>query len=142
MAEKFYGNLGTPPKFTPITIDGSAKIAVSSLVGGFPGLTPKIDFDNVDMLVFVGTNPMVSHGHNNGMFNPAGPIRAAAARGDVWTIDPLFTETARAVLEERELPDIQATMARLGVQVVDGEARLDDEHPAAAIRRAIMAPRR
>ena len=95
MAEKFYGNLGTPPKFTPITIDGSAKIAVSSLVGGFPGLTPKIDFDNVDMLVFVGTNPMVSHGHNNGMFNPAGPIRAAAARGDVWTIDPLFTETAK-----------------------------------------------
>lgn len=95
MAEAFYRNLGTPPKFTPITIDGSAKIAVSSLVGGFPGLTPKIDFDNVDMLVFVGTNPLVSHGHNNGMFNPAVPIRAAAARGQVWTIDPLFTETAK-----------------------------------------------
>jgi anaerobic selenocysteine-containing dehydrogenase len=29
------------------------------------------------------------------MYNPAQFIRAAAARGEVWTIDPVFTETAR-----------------------------------------------
>ena len=61
---------------------------------------------------------------------------------DAWYGRPLFSETARAVLSERELPDVEAAMERIGVQVVDGEARLDDEHPAAAIRRAIMAPRR
>ncbi len=38
---------------------------------------------------------MVSHAHNTGMFNPAIWIKAAAARGEVWTIDPVFTETAK-----------------------------------------------
>jgi anaerobic selenocysteine-containing dehydrogenase len=95
LADTFYKALGAPPKFSPLTIDGTAKVLVSSMVGGFPGLNPKTDNDNVEMLLYVGVNPMVSHGHNTGMFNPAGPIRAAAARGQVWTIDPLFTETAK-----------------------------------------------
>ncbi|MDB5724167.1 MAG: molybdopterin oxidoreductase [Novosphingobium sp.] len=95
LADTFYKALGAPPKFSPLTIDGTAKVLVSSMVGGFPGLSPKTDNDNVQMLLYVGVNPMVSHGHNTGMFNPAAPIRAAAARGQVWTIDPLFTETAK-----------------------------------------------
>lgn len=95
MAEAFYKCLGAPPKFSPLTIDGTAKVMVSSLVGGFPGLNPKTDYDHVDMLVYVGSNPMVSHGHNTGMFNPPTWIRATAARGEVWTIDPLRTETAK-----------------------------------------------
>lgn len=97
MGEAFYRGLGgTSPKFSPITIDGAAKLLVCSLVGGFPGLaSAKTDDENVDMLVYVGVNPMVSHGHNTGMYNPAGPIRAIAARGQLWTIDPLRTETAK-----------------------------------------------
>jgi anaerobic selenocysteine-containing dehydrogenase len=95
LADTFYKALGAPPKFSPLTIDGTAKVLVSSMVGGFPGLSPKTDNENVEMLLYVGVNPMVSHGHNTGMFNPAGPIRAAAKRGQVWTIDPLFTETAK-----------------------------------------------
>jgi anaerobic selenocysteine-containing dehydrogenase len=95
MADTFYKSLGNPPKFSPLTIDGTAKVLASSLVGGFPGLNPKTDYDNVDMLLYVGVNPMVSHGHNTGMFNPGAPIRAAARRGEVWTIDPLLTETAK-----------------------------------------------
>ena len=100
MADIFYKSLsggapGAPPKFSPLTIDGTAKVLVASLVGGFPGLNPKTDNENVEMLLYVGVNPMVSHGHNTGMFNPAGPIRAIARRGEVWTIDPLRTETAK-----------------------------------------------
>lgn len=95
LADTFYKALGAPPKFSPLTIDGTAKVLVASLVGGFPGLNPKTDNDNVEMLLYVGVNPMVSHGHNTGMFNPAGPIRAIAKRGEVWTIDPLRTETAK-----------------------------------------------
>ena len=95
MGDTFYKSLGAPPRFSPLTIDGTAKVLASSLIGGFPGLNPKTDNDNVDMLLYVGVNPMVSHGHNTGMFNPAVHIRAAAKRGAVWTIDPLFTETAR-----------------------------------------------
>lgn len=95
MGEAWYNALGHPPKFSPLTIDGTAKVLVASLVGGFPGLSGKTDNDNVAMLLYVGVNPVVSHGHNTGMFNPAGPIRAIAARGEVWTIDPLKTETAK-----------------------------------------------
>jgi len=95
LADTFYKALGAPPKFSPLTIDGTAKVLIASLVGGFPGLNPKTDNDHVEMLLYVGVNPMVSHGHNTGMFNPAGPIRAAASRGEVWTIDPLRTETAK-----------------------------------------------
>lgn len=95
MAEAFHAALGRPPKFSPLTIDGTAKTLVAMLMGGFPGLNPKTDYDNAEMLIYVGTNPMVSHGHNTGMFNPAASIRALAERGEVWTVDPLFTETAR-----------------------------------------------
>lgn len=60
---------------------------------------------------------------------------------DAWYGRPLFTETASAVLRRTDFPDVEATLARLGItKGIHGEARLDDEHPAAAIRRAIMAP--
>jgi anaerobic selenocysteine-containing dehydrogenase len=94
MEEALYNALGGPPKFTPLTNDGTAKVMVAGAMGGFYGLNPKTDYDNVEMLIYVGTNPMVSHAHNTGMFNPAVWIRAAARRGEVWTIDPVFTETA------------------------------------------------
>jgi anaerobic selenocysteine-containing dehydrogenase len=95
MEEAFYHALGTPPKFTPLTNDGTAKVMVAGAMGGFYGLNPKTDYDDVEMLIYVGTNPMVSHAHNTGMYNPAKWIREAARRGEVWTIDPVFTETAR-----------------------------------------------
>ena len=94
-AEAFHQSLGVPPRFSPMTIDGANKVRVSSLMGGFPGLNGKTDNEHVDMLVYVGVNPVVSHGHNTGMFNPARTIRNIAERGQVWTIDPLRTETAK-----------------------------------------------
>src|SRR5262245_34506932 len=95
MEEAFYRSLGRPPKFSPLTIDGTAKVMIAGAMGGFPGLNPKTDYDNVELLLYVGTNPMVSHAHNTGMYNPATFIRAIAERGEVWTIDPLHTETAK-----------------------------------------------
>jgi anaerobic selenocysteine-containing dehydrogenase len=95
MEESFHQALGRPPKFSPLTNDGTAKVMVAGAMGGFFGLNPKTDYDNADMLIYVGTNPMVSHAHNTGMYNPAVWIRAVAKRGEVWTIDPVFTETAK-----------------------------------------------
>lgn len=62
------------PKFSPLTIDGTAKVLVSSMVGGFPGLSPKTDNENVEMLLYVGVKPMVSHGHNTGKMNRKGGV--------------------------------------------------------------------
>ena len=113
---------GAPPKFSPLTIDGTAKLLVAMQVGGFPGLNPKTDDANCDMLLYVGTNPMVSHGHNTGMYNPAGPIRAMAKRGEVWTIDPLLTETAK--FSNRHIQPYPgkdyAVLAWLAREIIDG----------------------
>ncbi|VWX53686.1 molybdopterin-dependent oxidoreductase [Novosphingobium sp. 9U] len=122
MGEALYNALGHPPKFSPLTIDGTAKVLVSSLVGGFPGLSGKTDNENVDLLLYVGVNPMVSHGHNTGMFSPPTWIRAIAERGEVWTIDPLRTETA--AFSTRHIAPLPgkdyAILAWLVREVIDG----------------------
>src|SRR5262249_53929546 len=106
----------------PLTIDGTAKVLAASVVGGFPGLNPKTDYDNVEMLLYVGVNPIVSHGHNTGMFNPASQIRAAAERGEVWTIDPFRPGTAQ--FSARHLQPWPgkdyAILAWLAREIIDG----------------------
>jgi anaerobic selenocysteine-containing dehydrogenase len=94
MAQSLQAALGTPARFSPLTIDGTAKTLVATLVGGFPGFSPRPDYDNVNLVIYVGINPMVSHGHTIAMPNPAATIRSTARRGEVWVIDPLQTETS------------------------------------------------
>lgn len=95
MAEALHAAIGTPAKFSPLTIDGTAKPLVSDLVGGFMGLSGRTDLDTADFLLLVGVNPVVSHGHAISMPNPTGTVREIARRGQVWVIDPRRTETAR-----------------------------------------------
>lgn len=68
------------------------------------------------------------------------PAAKLLAHLDDWYGRPLFSETAATILREPGMPDIDAAFARLGIST-QGGLRLDDEHPAAAARRAIMAPR-
>jgi hypothetical protein len=70
MMEAFYRALGTPPKFSPLTNDGTAKAMLAGAMAGSHALNPKTDYDSVELMIYVGTNPMVSHAHNTGMFNP------------------------------------------------------------------------
>jgi anaerobic selenocysteine-containing dehydrogenase len=122
MEEALYRALGTPPKFSPLTNDGTAKTMLAGAMGQFFGLNPKTDYDNVELLVYVGTNPMVSHAHNTGMFSPGHWITAAAERGEVWTIDPVRTQTAR--LSTRHIAAYPgkdyAILAWLTREIIDG----------------------
>lgn len=94
-AEALQKAIGTPARFSPMTIDGTAKPLVADLVGGFSGLSCRADYDDVEFLICVGSNPVVSHGHVLAMPNPTGTLRAIADRGRLWVIDPRRTETAR-----------------------------------------------
>ena len=99
MAEKLYAAIGTPARFSPLTIDGTAKVLVSDLVGGFPGLNPHIDYEQTKLVVYVGVNPVVSHGHTSALPDPVTALRDLRTRADVWVVDPRRTETARLATE-------------------------------------------
>ena len=95
MMEALFRALGTPAKFSPLTIDGTAKALVSHLVGGFPGFTSHIDYERARLVLYIGVNPVVSHGHNIALPDPVTAIRALRSHAEVWVLDPRRTETAR-----------------------------------------------
>jgi anaerobic selenocysteine-containing dehydrogenase len=93
MAEALYGAIGRPPRFSPLTIDGTAKALIAHQMGGTPGLSAHVDRPRAKLVLFVGTNPIVSHGHNNGL--TPGALRDLRSHAEVWVLDPRRTETAR-----------------------------------------------
>jgi anaerobic selenocysteine-containing dehydrogenase len=95
MMEALFRAIETPAKFSPLTIDGTAKTLVSHLVGGFPGFTSHIDYENARLVMYIGVNPVVSHGHNIALTDPVSAIRSVRAHAEVWVLDPRVTETAR-----------------------------------------------
>ncbi|MDT3438148.1 MULTISPECIES: molybdopterin-dependent oxidoreductase [unclassified Pseudofrankia] len=95
VAQSLHRAIGTPAKFSPLTIDGTAKVLISDLVGGTPALAGRPDYETATFVLFVGSNPVVSHGHTVAMPNPIGTLRALRDRGEIWVVDPRHTETAK-----------------------------------------------
>lgn len=93
MAETLHAAIGRPPRFSPLTIDGTAKALTAYQMGGSPGLSAHGDFERARLAIFVGSNPIVSHGHNIGLTPSA--LRTLRSRAEVWVVDPRRTETAR-----------------------------------------------
>ena len=54
MAEALHAKIGTPARMSPLTIDGTAKVLVSDLVGGSAGLSPHVDLECAKLVVYVG----------------------------------------------------------------------------------------
>ena len=72
------------------------------MVGGWSGLTPVWDHERSRLLLLVGCNPVVSHGHSNAMPDPVNRLRELrTGGGELWVVDPRRTETAR--LTDRHL---------------------------------------
>jgi anaerobic selenocysteine-containing dehydrogenase len=138
MAEALYAALGTRARFSPLTIDGTAKAFVSHLVGGFPGLNARPDYERAALVMFIGVNPVVSHGHTVALPDPVTELRALRDRCEVWAIDPRLTETGRLAthtLAPRPGTDY-AVLAFLVREVlregVDAEVRTDGADALAA----------
>lgn len=92
--ERLQRRLGSGTKYTNMTVDTPAKPVVATLMGGFPSLVPAIDHERATMTVLMGCNPVVSHGHMNSFPDPVRRLRALAAQGELWVIDPRRSETA------------------------------------------------
>ena len=95
MAQALHGAIGTPAKFSPLTIDGTAKVLISDLVGGAVALSGRPDLDHAELVLVIGTNPVVSHGHSVAIPDPVSALRDLTGRAELWVIDPRRSETAR-----------------------------------------------
>ena len=78
-----------------MTIDAIPKVVAARMVTGRSSVRTQIDYDQARLVMFVGTNPVVSHGHMWSMPDPIRRIRELRSQADVWVVDPRRTETAR-----------------------------------------------
>ncbi len=91
----FLRTIGTPSAYSDMTIDSVAKALAAELVTGITGLEPRADLRNTKMVIFVGTNPMISHTRTINMHAPSAAMRDMRAHGaELWTLDPRQSETA------------------------------------------------
>jgi len=95
MLPDFLAALGSNSFFSTMTIDQSAKWVTFERLGGWAA--GKDPYQSADVLMFVGTNPLVSLStFNFALQNPVKEIHAAKARGmKIVVIDPRRSETAR-----------------------------------------------
>ena len=94
--ERLTKAINSRSKYTSTSIDTPCKPLVSTLMSGFPGLVPMIDEKDVSLSIFVGCNPVVSHGHLNSFSNPIVRLKALARNPrEMWVIDPRETESSR-----------------------------------------------
>ena len=99
-ARRLQARLGTTQRYSDVTVDSAAKSLVTELMAGTPSLIPHVSSD-VELLLLVGTNPVVSHGQSTTYTDPVERLRAARRRGEVWVLDPRVTESSR--LADRHL---------------------------------------
>ena len=91
----FFHALGSHSRYTARTIDVPCRPLVSDLIAGNPNLIPAIDVETTTMLILVGGNPVVTHGHLASLPDPVRTLRRLTGEGrEVWVIDPRRTETA------------------------------------------------
>ena len=91
----FLKTIGTPSAYSDMTIDSVAKVVAAEMVTGISGLEPRADLQKTKMVIFIGTNPMISHTRTIQMHAPSAAMREMRAHGAaLWTIDPRRTETA------------------------------------------------
>src|SRR5262245_27366923 len=95
IAEAFMRDLGSHQRYSALSIDCPAKFLVPQLMAGVQ-LQFQPDLPRTELLIAIGVNTVVSHGHGVMVPNPLGHLRDVRARGGrIVVIDPRRTESAR-----------------------------------------------
>ncbi len=96
VADRFFRALPTSQLYSAVTVDAPNKTLVPDLIAGAPFVFPQVDWEAARLLLVVGQNPIVSHGHSVARPNALVALRGLRARGGAIVVaDPRTTETAR-----------------------------------------------
>lgn len=99
-AQGFMTAIGSANMYSSSTQDCSNKFAVAGEMYGFPFTQPFPDLSNINCLIIVGANPMISKWSFLQVPDPGKKLKAISARGGkVYVVDPRRTETARVTGE-------------------------------------------
>ena len=149
VAERFFRALPTDQLYSAVTVDAPNKTLVPDLVTGAPFLFPVPDWDATPLLLVVGQNPVVSHGHSVARPNALVTLRRLRARGAALIVaDPRLTETARLAdvhlpVRPGSDPALLAGLVRavLAAGAEDGGFLADCADPASVVSlRRLVAP--
>ncbi|MCU1455146.1 MAG: putative dehydrogenase [Acidimicrobiales bacterium] len=124
--DSFARALGTNQIYSSLTLDTPNKLLVADLMTGSPLLLPFPDRENARLVILVGQNPIVSHGHGVMWPNALQELRQIrASGGKVVVVDPRITESAAgADVHVQLLPGTDAAL--LGHLVREVLARRPD----------------
>jgi len=101
-AEGFMQGIGSHNVFSSSTQDCANRFASASAMYGFPFHQPFPDLDNVQCLLIVGTNPVVSKWTFLQVAHPVKRLKQIKARGGrVIVVDPRYNETAKVADEHQ-----------------------------------------
>ena len=96
VSDRFFRALPTQQLYSAVTVDAPNKTLVPDLMTGAPFIFPQADWEAARLLLLVGQNPVVSHGHSVARPNALVALRRLRARGAALVVaDPRVTETAR-----------------------------------------------
>jgi anaerobic selenocysteine-containing dehydrogenase len=138
-AGQWLPSIGSRSFLTAVTVDNAPVLVAAELVSGHPMLNPVWDPTEPGLVIFVGTNPVVSHGYGTALSDPIRHLREYRALGGrVWVLDPRRTETAAAAdvhLAVRPGADVAVLAAVANALLQDGadEAELRDHCDAAEV---------
>jgi anaerobic selenocysteine-containing dehydrogenase len=147
-ASQWLPAIGSHSFLTAVTVDNAPVLVTAELVGGDPMLNPVWDPTAPGLAIFVGTNPVVSHGYGTAVPDPVRRVRDYRALGGrIWVLDPRRTETA--ALADEHVPlrpgaDVAVLGALANGLLEEGadERELREHCDAAELRalRAALAP--
>ena len=129
---KWLDTLGSPGLYTSFTVDSpSLSVAVQRFWGAVMPFT-LFDMDNAEVVMLVGTNPVVSHLFNIPQTNPVKRLRDARRRGmKSIVVDPRRTEVARqADIHLQVKPGEDAALLAAMIKVILDEGIYDKPYVA------------
>jgi anaerobic selenocysteine-containing dehydrogenase len=127
---KWLDALGSPGLYTSYTVDSPSLAVATNRLFGAPLPLPVLDIANAEVVMFVATNPTISHLMSMPQSNPSARLRGAQRRGmKLIVVDPRKCDVAkRADIHLQVKPGEDATLLAGMIKVIIERGLYDREY--------------